>query len=65
LPGGEFRAEEVGGVHHNQSSASQLGEIRWGTLRDYAALKNRLGKFPLEVLIMSNTYPIGIRIARL
>src|ERR1700730_17487230 len=38
-----------GGVHHNQFSASYLGEICRETLRDYAALKDRLGKFPLEV----------------
>src|SRR4051812_7425720 len=35
--------KNVGGVHHNQFSASCLGEIRRETLRDDAALKNRLG----------------------
>jgi hypothetical protein len=37
-----------GGVHHSQFSASYLGEIGRETLRDHAALKDRLGKFPLE-----------------
>src|SRR5712672_1903511 len=37
-----------GGVHHNQFSASYLGEICRETLRDPAALKDRLGKFPLK-----------------
>src|SRR5450756_110611 len=41
--------EKGGGVHHNQFSASYLGEIRRETLRDHAALKDRLGKLPLEV----------------
>jgi hypothetical protein len=38
-----------GGIHHNQFSASDLGEICRETLRDRATLKDRLGKFPLEV----------------
>src|ERR1017187_297438 len=38
-----------GGVQHNQFSASYLGEICRETLWDHAALKDRLGKFPLEV----------------
>jgi hypothetical protein len=36
-----------------------LGEICRETLRDHAALNDRLGKFPLEFLIISATYPIG------
>src|ERR1700688_1191075 len=36
------------GVYHDQFSASYLGEICRETLRDHAALKDRLGKFPLE-----------------
>src|SRR5258708_7181282 len=49
LPGGEFKASrKAAGVHHNQFSARYLGEICRETLRDHAALKDRLGKFPLE-----------------
>jgi hypothetical protein len=40
--------KKAGGVHHNQFSASYLGEICRETLRDHAALKDWLGKFPLE-----------------
>src|SRR5579871_4284002 len=40
--------KKVGRVHHNQFSASDLGEICRETLRDHAALKNRSSKFPLE-----------------
>ena len=38
-----------GRVQHNQFSASYLGEICRETLGDHPALKDRLGKFPLEV----------------
>jgi hypothetical protein len=57
--------KKVGGVYHDQFSASYLGEICRETLRDHAALKDWLGKFPLKLLITGNTYLIEIRIARL
>src|SRR5580704_15736563 len=41
--------EKDGGVHHNQFSACYLGEVCRKTLRDHATLKDRLGKFTLEV----------------
>src|SRR6266481_7389 len=37
-----------GGVHHDQFSARRPGEICRETLRDHAALKDRLGKLPPE-----------------
>src|SRR6202049_25613 len=40
--------KKSGCIHHNQFSASYLGEICRKTLRDHTALKNRLGKFSLE-----------------
>ena len=40
--------EKGGSVHHNQFPASHLGEICRETFRDHAALKDRLGKLPLE-----------------
>ena len=54
-----------GGVHHNQFSASYLGQICRETLRDPAALKDRLGKFPLEApsLPLGATYLMEIRTA--
>src|ERR1051326_5929447 len=36
------------GIHHDQFSASYLGKICRETLRNHAALKDRLGKFPPE-----------------
>src|ERR1700692_748344 len=42
------RLKKGRGVYHDQFSASYLGEICRETLRDHAALKDRLGKFPLE-----------------
>jgi hypothetical protein len=57
--------KKAGGVHHNQLSASYLGEIcrePFGTVRP-----SRIdsANFPLKLRIMGNTYLIAIRIARL
>jgi hypothetical protein len=54
-----------GGVQHNQLSASYLGEIRRETLRDHAALKNRLSNFSLEAPDHEPTYHTEIRFAKL
>jgi hypothetical protein len=41
--------KKSGGVQHNQFSASYFGKICRETLRDHAALEDRLGKLTLEV----------------
>jgi hypothetical protein len=55
--------EKGGGVHHDQFSASYPGEICRKALRDHAALKDRLGKLPLEAPDHGVTYLIEIRIS--
>src|SRR6266478_8749972 len=66
LPGGEFKASR-------KAAASTIISFRRATLARFAGKPfgimrpSRIGSanFPLKFLITSNTYPIGIRIARL